>query len=55
LMKMTNYWMGLQSCLNSKMIEVRLLILLADEPCKLNHRKRFYKEHDYLIREFPSF
>jgi hypothetical protein len=28
---------------------------LAEEPCQCSDCQRFYKEHDRLIREFPSF
>jgi len=28
---------------------------LADEPCQCSDCQRFYKEHDRLIREFPTF
>jgi len=28
---------------------------LAEEPCQCSDCKRFYKEHDRLIREFPTF
>jgi len=28
---------------------------LAEEPCQCPDCKRFYKEHDRLIREFPTF
>ena len=29
--------------------------LLAEEPCQCSDCQRFYKEHDRLIREFPTF
>ena len=54
-MKMTNYLMVLQSCLNSAIIYIELLILLKEEPCQCPTFQRFYKEHDRLIREFPTF
>ena len=28
---------------------------MAEEPCQCSECKRFYKEHDRLIREFPTF
>ena len=28
---------------------------MADEPCQCSDCQRFYKEHDRLIREFPTF
>jgi len=28
---------------------------LSEEPCQCSDCKRFYKQHDRLIREFPSF
>ena len=28
---------------------------MAEEPCQCTDCKRFYKEHDRLIREFPTF
>ena len=28
---------------------------MAEEPCKCSDCQRFYKEHDRLIREFPTF
>ena len=28
---------------------------MKDDPCQCNDCQRFYKEHDRLIREFPSF
>jgi len=28
---------------------------LAEEPCQCSDCKRFYREHDRLIREFPTF
>ena len=28
---------------------------MAEEPCQCSDCQRFYKEHDRLIREFPSF
>ncbi len=28
---------------------------MAEEPCQCSDCKRFYKEHDRLIREFPTF
>ena len=28
---------------------------MAEEPCQCTHCQRFYKEHDRLIREFPTF
>jgi len=28
---------------------------LAEEPCQCSDCQRFYKEHDRLIREFPTF
>jgi hypothetical protein len=28
---------------------------LSEEPCQCSDCKRFYKEHDRLIREFPTF
>ena len=30
-------------------------MLLAEEPCQCSDCQRFYKEHDRLIREFPTF
>ena len=30
-------------------------MLLTEEPCQCSDCKRFYKEHDRLIREFPTF
>ena len=32
-----------------------LFILLKEEPCQCSDCQRFYKEHDRLIREFPTF
>ena len=32
-----------------------LNIVLTEEPCQCPDCKRFYKEHDRLIREFPTF
>jgi hypothetical protein len=32
-----------------------LLIVLTDQPCQCSDCQRFYKEHDRLIREFPTF
>ena len=37
------------------MIQVELFILLKEEPCQCPDCQRFYKEHDRLIREFPTF
>ena len=37
------------------MIDKELFILLAEEPCQCSDCQRFYKEHDRLIREFPTF
>ena len=37
------------------MIWIELNILLTEEPCQCPDCKRFYKEHDRLIREFPTF
>ena len=37
------------------MIWEELYFLLAEEPCQCSDCQRFYKEHDRLIREFPSF
>ena len=28
---------------------------MAEEPCQCSDSKRFYREHDRLIREFPTF
>ena len=28
---------------------------MAEEPCQCSECQRFYKEHDRLIRQFPSF
>lgn len=28
---------------------------MAEEPCQCSDCQRFYKEHDHLIREFPTF
>ena len=28
---------------------------MAEEPCQCSDCQRFYKEHDRLIREFPTF
>ena len=28
---------------------------MAEEPCQCDDCQRFYKEHDRLIREFPTF
>ena len=28
---------------------------MAEEPCQCSDCRRFYKEHDRLIREFPTF
>ena len=30
-------------------------MLLAEEPCQCSDCQRFYREHDRLIREFPTF
>ena len=30
-------------------------MLLTEEPCQCSDCQRFYKEHDRLIREFPTF
>ena len=30
-------------------------MLLSEEPCQCSDCQRFYKEHDRLIREFPTF
>ena len=54
-MKMTNYWTALQFRPNSEKIEEEFLFLLAEEPCQCSDCQRFYKEHDRLIREFPTF
>ena len=32
-----------------------LFILLKEEPCQCPDCQKFYKEHDRLIREFPTF
>ena len=32
-----------------------LFILLKEEPCQCSNSQKFYKEHDRLIREFPTF
>ena len=32
-----------------------MFFLLAEEPCQCSDCQRFYKEHDRLIREFPTF
>ena len=32
-----------------------MLIVLTDQPCQCSDCQRFYKEHDRLIREFPTF
>ena len=32
-----------------------MYFLLAEEPCQCSDCQRFYKEHDRLIREFPTF
>ena len=32
-----------------------LSFLLAEEPCQCSDCQRFYKEHDRLIRQFPTF
>ncbi len=32
-----------------------MYFLLSEEPCQCSECKRFYKEHDRLIREFPTF
>ena len=37
------------------MIWEELYFLLAEELCQCSDCKRFYKEHDRLIREFPTF
>jgi len=37
------------------MIWKELYFLLAEEPCQCSDCQRFYKEHDRLIREFPTF
>jgi len=37
------------------MIKKELFFLLAEEPCQCADCQRFYKEHDRLIREFPTF
>ena len=38
------------------MIIIRVYFsLLTEEPCKCADCQRFYKEHDRLIREFPTF
>ena len=37
------------------MIWEELYFLLAEEPCQCSDCQRFYKEHDRLIREFPTF
>ena len=34
---------------------VALFILLKEEPCQCPDCQKFYKEHDRLIREFPTF
>ena len=54
-MKMTNYWMVQQLCPNSEKILKELYFLLPEEPCQCSDCQRFYKEHDRLIREFPTF
>jgi len=54
-MKMTNYWMVLKLCPNSEIIYEELFILLTEEPCQCSDCQRFYREHDRLIREFPTF
>ena len=54
-MKMTNSWMVLQLCPNSEIIYKELFILLTEEPCQCSDCQRFYREHDRLIREFPTF
>ena len=30
-------------------------MFLTEEPCQCSDCQRFYKEHDRLIREFPTF
>ena len=35
--------------------EKSLFFLLTEEPCQCSDCQRFYKEHDRLIREFPTF
>ena len=47
--------MGLQLCPNNEMIQEELFILLTEEPCQCSDCQRFYREHDRLIREFPTF
>ena len=37
------------------MIQKELDFPLAEEPCQCSDCQRFYKEHDRLIREFPTF
>ena len=37
------------------MIQEELFILLTEEPCQCSDCQRFYREHDRLIREFPTF
>ena len=37
------------------MIQEELYFLLTEEPCQCSDCQRFYKEHDRLIREFPTF
>ena len=32
-----------------------MLIVLSDQPCQCPDCQRFYKEHDRLIRQFPTF
>ena len=32
-----------------------MYFLLAEEPCQCSDCQRFYKEHDRLFREFPTF
>ena len=54
-MKMTNYWMVQQLCPNSEKILKELYFHLPEEPCQCSDCQRFYKEHDRLIREFPTF
>ena len=54
-MKMTNYWMGLQSCLNSAMISIELFKFWKEELCQCPIARDFIKEHDRLIREFATF
>ena len=37
------------------MIQEELFIVLTEEPCQCSDCQRFYREHDRLVREFPTF